>query len=109
MSPYRQPLSGARLSECVEDDGGVSRPAYQASVPTKASLDVTSRVERKLAQYNASQNVVKRWLFEIISVGTSAVCMGKDVTLLTWACLSIVLTILRCNYHDTCVSPGSAT
>lgn len=53
-------------------------PSYRTSIKSvPASLDITQRLERKLAQYNASQNIFKRWLFEIASVATSAVCMGE--------------------------------
>lgn len=41
----------------------------------KSSLDFTQRIERKLAEYNASDNVFKRWLFEMISWLISASCM----------------------------------
>ncbi len=53
-------------------------PSYSAPSSKKSSLDITQRVERKLAEYNASENIIKRWLFEILSVSTSAICMGKD-------------------------------
>ncbi|CAO2655607.1 Nn.00g044100.m01.CDS01 [Neocucurbitaria sp. VM-36] len=43
--------------------------------PKQESLDFTQRIERKLAQYNASQNVFKRWLFEMGCWLTSALCM----------------------------------
>jgi hypothetical protein len=33
----------------------------------RSSLDFTQRIERKLAEYNASDNFFKRWLFEISS------------------------------------------
>ncbi|CAN9159290.1 unnamed protein product [Alternaria alternata] len=45
----------------------------------KRSLDIIQRLEKKLAEYNASQNVLKRWLFEIVSWLVSAVCMGAIV------------------------------
>ena len=51
--------------------------AYQASDYEKSSFNFLSRFEQKLAQYNASENILKRWLFEILSVVTSAVCMGE--------------------------------
>jgi hypothetical protein len=54
-----------------------SPPSYQDCTRNSNSLDITQRIERKLAQYNASQNVFKRWLFEILSVTTSACCIGK--------------------------------
>jgi hypothetical protein len=58
---------------------GVPPPSYQASFHKTSNLDITSHIERKLAQYNASQNIFKRWLFEIVSVATSAVCMGESI------------------------------
>ncbi|OWY43056.1 hypothetical protein AALT_g572 [Alternaria alternata] len=57
-------------------------PSYRASVHDKPSFNFPGRIEQKLAQYNTSQNVFKRWLFEIISVSTSAVCMGTIIGLL---------------------------
>lgn len=53
-------------------------PPYRASVRTVPTLDIPQRIERKLAQYNASQNVWKRWLFEIISWMTSAGCIVRE-------------------------------
>jgi hypothetical protein len=41
----------------------------------KSSLDFTQRVEKKLAEYNASNNVFKRWLFGMMSWCISAACM----------------------------------
>ena len=41
----------------------------------KPALDFTQRIERKLAEYNASNNVFKRWLFEISSWMISACSM----------------------------------
>jgi hypothetical protein len=46
-----------------------------------SALDLTQRLERKLAQYNTSQNVFKRWLFEILSWCISALCMAAIVTI----------------------------
>ncbi|KAH6472131.1 hypothetical protein HBI59_025880 [Parastagonospora nodorum] len=45
----------------------------------KSSLDIAQRFERKLAEYNASQNILKRWLFEVLSWCISAVCMAAIV------------------------------
>ena len=50
-------------------------PSYRASIQPKPSLDLSQRFERKLAEYNASQNILKRWLFEIVSLAISAICM----------------------------------
>src|SRR5690242_461610 len=54
---------------------GEAPPSYRASVQEANSLDITQRLERKIAQYNASQKIWKRWLFEIVSWTTSAACM----------------------------------
>lgn len=50
----------------------------------KPTLDFTQRIERKLAEYNASQNVFKRWLFEILSCLVSACCMGAIIVIYIW-------------------------
>lgn len=48
-------------------------------------MDLTQRLERKLAEFNASQNVFKRWLFEILSWLVAAICMGFIVGIYIWA------------------------
>jgi len=45
----------------------------------KGSLDFTQRIERKLAKYNASQSILKRWLFEVLSWCVSAFSMAAVV------------------------------
>jgi hypothetical protein len=45
----------------------------------KTSLHLTQRLEKKLAEYDASENVFKRWLFEIASWLISALCMGAII------------------------------
>ncbi|KAH4385309.1 hypothetical protein HBI24_128470 [Parastagonospora nodorum] len=45
----------------------------------KGSLDFTQRIERKLAEYNASQSIFKRWLFEVLSWCVSATSMAAVV------------------------------
>lgn len=52
---------------------------YPTRATPKPTLDFTQRLERKWAEYNASQNVVRRWLFEIISWLLSALCMGTMI------------------------------
>jgi hypothetical protein len=54
-----------------------------SSTPEKkpSALDFTQRLERKLAEYNTSQNVFKRWLFEILSWSISALCMAAVVAI----------------------------
>jgi hypothetical protein len=80
----------------------VQPPSYRASIRNNTSLDITQRLERRLAHYNASQNVVKRWLFEIVSVTTSAICMGKARHICFCSCRK--LTIPRCNNCHPCAS-----
>lgn len=43
------------------------------------SLDFTQRIERKFAEYNASENVLKRWLFEIACWLISAASIGAII------------------------------
>ncbi|EFQ91110.1 hypothetical protein PTT_12140 [Pyrenophora teres f. teres 0-1] len=74
------PLAQARL---VDESSYIPPPpSYRASVHDQPSLDLPQRIEQKLAQYNASENICKRWLFEIASVATSAICMGAIIGLL---------------------------
>jgi hypothetical protein len=54
------------------------------SLIEKPSLDLTQRLERKLAEYNASKNVFKRWLFEIVSWAASALSMCAIVGIYVW-------------------------
>jgi hypothetical protein len=76
--PSPWPRSSSRSVHSSESRREASPPSYRASVHGKTSLDITQRLERRLAHYNASHNLVKRWLFEIISVATSAFCMGQS-------------------------------
>ena len=56
-----------------------ARASCDSAPKEKTTLDLVQRLERKLAEYNASQNFFKRWLFEIISWLVSAVCMGAVI------------------------------
>jgi hypothetical protein len=51
------------------------------SFKDKTHLDFTQRLERKLAEYSASDNVFKRWLFEMICWLISAICMGAIIAI----------------------------
>lgn len=72
--PQRQPSSSSLPT---------SRPLQldNASAHKKTKLDISQRLERKLAVYNASETVWKRWLFEIISLLVSMVCMSAIVAI----------------------------
>lgn len=50
-----------------------------SSIKEHSSPDLSQRLERKLAEYNASENILKRWLFEIGSWLLSAACMSAIV------------------------------
>jgi hypothetical protein len=65
------------------DSGHGCHMSKQSSSSTqeKVSLDLTQRLERKLAEYNASKNIFKRWLFEILCWLVSAICMGAIVAI----------------------------
>ena len=54
-------------------------PPSTSDEAEKNSLDLVQRLEKKLAEYNASQNVFKRWLFETASWTVSALCMGATI------------------------------
>jgi hypothetical protein len=57
------------------DEDTTPPPSYRASIQQKPPLDLSQRFEKNLAEYNASQNILKRWLFEIVSLTLSAICM----------------------------------
>jgi hypothetical protein len=48
-------------------------------VTEKSSLDLTQRLEKKLAEFNASDNIFKRWILEITCWAISALCMSAVV------------------------------
>jgi hypothetical protein len=59
-------------------------PPYRDAPGEQSSLDITQKLERKLAHLNASENVFKRWLYEIISWTISALSMGAIVGILIY-------------------------
>ena len=48
---------------------------FSMTVLNATPLDVSQRIERKLAEYNASNNAFKRWSFEFLSWCLSLFCM----------------------------------
>jgi hypothetical protein len=72
-------LSGASTSHRQ----GTQSPT-KSSEENESKLDFTQRIERKLAEYNASNNVFKRWLFEMSSWLVAAVSMGAIVGIYIW-------------------------
>jgi hypothetical protein len=75
--PFSSNESHFSYLQTVKGAPSLPSDTYQASENEKSSFDFLSRVEQKLAQYNASENIIQRWLFEILSIITSAVCMGE--------------------------------
>jgi hypothetical protein len=70
-----QPLHSILNRGSEHDTSNCPYSSTQNDVP----LDLTQQLERKLAEYNASTNVFKRWLFEILCWLTSAFCMGAII------------------------------
>jgi hypothetical protein len=58
---------------------GSREPPLGVTTNNKSSLDYMQRIERKLAEYNASENLFKRWLFEILCWLASAISMGAII------------------------------
>jgi hypothetical protein len=78
LPPATHPVRGRYKSDSSTSHLSRSRTQDQGS------LDFTQRLERKLAEYNASTNVFKRWLFEILCWLTSALCMGAIIGIYAW-------------------------
>jgi hypothetical protein len=97
-------LNGIDTEPRTHNHGEAKPPSYRASTGRNSSFDVTQRLESKLARYNASQTVIKRWLIEILSVAISAICMGMIFKLCTRNIrICLMLTQHRrddCNTHD---------
>jgi len=58
------------------NDGRVFASQRTSTAEEKKSLDLTQRLEEKLAAFNASDNVWKRWILEITCWTVSALSMG---------------------------------
>ncbi|KAF2878015.1 hypothetical protein BDV95DRAFT_479049 [Massariosphaeria phaeospora] len=67
-------------------DGPAPLPAITIQSPLyrekESSPNIAQRIEKKLWRYSASGNVIERWLLEIISWITSAICMGAIIGML---------------------------
>ncbi|KAE8840212.1 hypothetical protein HRS9122_06817 [Pyrenophora teres f. teres] len=85
VSPHTTPILPKSSTEHSARDappiGYDTRPSCDSTPKEKKSLDLVQKLERKLADYNASQNVFKRWLFEITSWLVSALCMGAVIVI----------------------------
>ncbi|KAF1911259.1 hypothetical protein BDU57DRAFT_97498 [Ampelomyces quisqualis] len=85
---FREPADGHLIQSLpLQRDITRKRSSLRRSgspAKEKIHLDFTQRFERKLAEYNGSENVFKRWLFEIICWLISAVSMGAIVAIYIW-------------------------
>jgi hypothetical protein len=77
------PISPIPPQSCLTSphNDGLLLDSSSTSEKKPSALDFTQRLERKLAEYNTSQNVFKRWLFEILSWSISALCMAAVVAI----------------------------
>jgi len=79
LLPVRQHSSNAPHHHCHSQDESKSSDSFGTTVKDNRSLDFTQRIEKKLAEYNGSQNAFKRWLFEILSWSLSLLCLGAVI------------------------------
>jgi hypothetical protein len=86
----------------LHDEQKISSASTQY-LEEKSSLDITQKLERKLARLNASESVFKRWIYEIITWAISALCMGGIIAILlylhnnslnTWSTGLTIYTVL---------------
>ncbi|KAF3044301.1 hypothetical protein E8E12_006608 [Didymella heteroderae] len=68
-------------SQIQAEDGRTSFDSTHSVSTKKSSLDLTQRLEKKLATFNASNNIFKRWIFELLCWATSAVCLSAVVAI----------------------------
>ena len=79
MTTLPQYEPSRQLPQDVQNNERYISPSSSPDENGKRPLDLVQRLERKLAGYNASQNVFKRWLFELASWLISALCMGTVI------------------------------
>ena len=73
FTPQRQTSNSKQPAEVA------SQYPDNSATQGKTTLDFTQRIERKLAEYNASENIWKRWLFEIVCWLISATCLASII------------------------------
>lgn len=73
LRPQRQPSIPSLQSKTQDESASIA--SYNTSNEKTRSLDLTQRIEMKLTEYNASNDVFKRWLLELASWTISALCM----------------------------------
>jgi hypothetical protein len=77
--PTLRPQRSRSVSQPLKERNSII--SYDTRSGEKQPLDFTQRLERKLAAYNASDNILKRWLLELSSWILSALCMGAIVAI----------------------------
>lgn len=77
--------------------------SYRENASKESPLDITQELERKLAHLGASNSVLKRWAYEMISLIISALSIGaivgillylKEKSLTKWPSGLTVITVL---------------
>lgn len=77
----RPPSPGVNLNNDMQPRDAAP-PSYHVSQQQEQNLDLTQRLEKRLARLNASQSIWKRWSIELTSWAVSAICMGIIIGIL---------------------------
>ncbi|CAN9085488.1 unnamed protein product [Alternaria alternata] len=81
----KTPISGIHPGLGIMN-GPPKPPSIEISAPIEEDVEdipnIAERIEKRLYQYSISGNILKRWLFEIISWTFSAVCMAAVIGVL---------------------------
>lgn len=81
----KTPISGLHPGLGIMN-GPPKPPSIEISGPIEEDVEdipnIAERIEKRLYQYSISGNIIKRWLFELISWTFSAVCMAAVIGVL---------------------------
>lgn len=80
---FQSTLPPQRRSSMAVQPSGQRNSVDSSYTPSdeKRSLDFTQRIEKTLAEYNASNNILKRWLLELLSWTISALCISTIIVI----------------------------
>lgn len=84
LDEQRKASRSTRNKESTNGKRPLDNIQNTGSLDEKSSLDITQKLERKLAKLNASENLLKRWFYEIVTWLVSALCMGGIVAILLY-------------------------
>jgi len=81
----KTPISGLHPGLGIMN-GPPKPPSIEISAPKEEDIEevpnIAERIEKRLYQYSISGNIIKRWLFELISWAFSALCMAAVIGVL---------------------------